>query len=542
LKLLNFEPGRGKRKNSNQIKSTNPQVTQLEELLVKKGKGANEKKEEDINSIDRSSIVDEVEQVPDQYKQRQINMAFSAKITKKNLLLFSDYDNPPIEYMRVFLSHICVKKLHNELFDEDLYIFIFLFGLITGMNFKEVIQLLQNMKTKQHSIDVSKNRLRVFLNEKLFGGIYNGLSTPGTKYITFELPKTMVYFFKNIHRKVSRLNTEMLSELYGLEQEYTRYLRNKRLSCPITISFDEKNLWRLLLTYQANDKNMSSFFAIGKYTTQIRSTTAYGTTHKSGQIHSTFIRDIFQKLKMEEYIGKLVDIPVNHLSESILFDTKAEFCGSNRWIDRSDVKKFFSLMRRAILIEVDNEIKYYNLNAIYTRYALAVLLATRHLRYSCKVDNVSFELGLMTVVEKSETKAGGTRLIPLSKKAKEIIGKYKQLSREMNIPSCNVYLIVNGKKKIFHNTNRNYAVELLKEYEVDPFIINFVENVWLNFGRHILVEVATERGFDFSYLQTLLGHFTKGCEQHGIVSVLDEQNWHQESIALFDHIGKLYGV
>ncbi len=199
-------------------------------------------------------------------------------------------------------------------------------------------------------------------------------------------------------------------------------------------------------------------------------------------------------------------------------------------------------MRRAMLLE-DDQIKYFNLYSIYARYALGLLLATRYGRVSCNLKDVSFELNLIRIIEKSDDKRTGVRFIPLCREAKIIIRKYKSLCSELGLMGNDIYFINKGKKQILYGENKKVLVNIMhQDYDLDQNILDFIQKVPLNFGRHIKVKVSAERNFNMYYMQTMMGHYTKGTEQIGIVSSTDSKDYIVKTSSFLGKIGKSYGI
>jgi hypothetical protein len=395
-----------------------------------------------------------------------------------------------------------------------------------------------------YSINLEKKLINIKLEDKLFGSEIEGFSQKNGKNISFKLPEGIEQIYGYIKKQISTLPEDVQKNLYEKEKQYNFFIEDKKESSSAYVSFDLKNMWKILVTYSKNlyENNIASLFCVGKYTTLDRSALSYTSTHKSGQIHSNFVNDIFNKLGMAECINNLICTDKIGLNKEYLFDKKMEYVGSNRLIKSEEIKKFFSLMRQAMLRE-DDQIKYFNLYAIYSRYALSLLLATRYGRVSCNLEDISFELNLIRIVEKSDDRQNGIRFIPLCIQAKIIIRKYKSLCGKLGFLDNYIYFMDKEKKQILYGENKNILVNIFNQgYGLDENILDFIRKVPLNFGRHIAMKVAVENNFNLYYVQTMMGHYTKGTEQLGIVSTTDGQDYILKTNEFLDKVGRIYGI
>jgi site-specific recombinase XerD len=441
------------------------------------------------------------------------------------------------------MKYLISSELNTE-FSKKLYITVFIFSIILGRGYPNILELLIKGKCNGCKIDIEKKLFSVKLDDKLFGSSIERFSVRNGKNISFNLAVEIVELYKYIQKQILYLPDESQKNLYKNEKKYIEFIDKKRNSCSVYINFDLKNIWKLLATYSKKlfDNNIASLYCLGKYNTLDRSALSYASTHKSGQIHSNFLNNFLKNLDIQKCIYQLIDIDKIISNEKYLFDSKMEYVGSSRLIRNEDIKIFFSYMRREMLHE-DDQIKYFNLYAIYARYALSILLGTRYGRVSCNLKDVSFELNLIRIIEKSDDKRSGVRYIPLCRQAKIIIRKYKSLCSELGLMGNDIYFFNKGKKQILYGENKKVLVNIMhQDYALDQNILNFIRKVPLNYGRHILVKDAVEKNFNMYYLQALMGHYTKGTEQHGIVSSMDSQDFILKSSSFLEGIGKEYGI
>lgn len=550
-RMVTLETYRGKKKNKATVKNRlSDQCTQEEKLILDIADRVQNDNEEIIEkSIEqgpkiRSSLEADIKVIPDRYKQRMINRAFSSSVSHQNLMLTGAYNVPPLENLSLFLTHLSSDRLDVGFSEKNLFISVFMLSLLLGASYQEIIALLTDGKSNLYSINLEKKLLNVKLDNKLFGSAIEGFSLKTGKNISFKLPAGIVQIYKYIKKQISTLPEYAQKSLYEKEKQYNLFIEDKKDSSFAYVSFDVSNLWKILSTYSKNqfENSIASLFCIGKYSTLDRSALSYTSTHKSGQIHSNFLNSICNNLGISKCVGRIIVANEVVQEEEYLFDKKMEYIGSSRLVKQEDVKKFFSLMRRALMAE-DDEIKYFNLYAVYARYGLGLLMATRYGKESCSLKNLTYELNLIRIIEKSDAKQDGVRFIPLCRKAKSIIVEYKLLCGNFGFSDDNIYFFDGKKRRILYGGNKKSLVDIFnREYDLDQYILDFIQNVPLNFGRHIAMKVAIENNFNMYYIQTMMGHYTKGTEQFGSVSTTDSQDYILKTIAFFDKIGKIYGI
>ncbi|MFK7779626.1 MAG: hypothetical protein QM490_00550 [Candidatus Gracilibacteria bacterium] len=184
-----------------------------------------------------------------------------------------------------------------------------------------------------------------------------------------------------------------------------------------------------------------------------------------------------------------------------------------------------------------NEHSKFNLISLYTRYALSLLVGTRTFKHSANLESISYELKIMRIVEKSETSISGIRIIPICDTALKLLKNYQIKCQELGVPSRNFYYIDSvGEHKLFN------IKSLKKELKIPEVIYNFIDNVPLNFGRHIFTKLAIERNFPRDYLDAYLGHYSVGLEQFGMFSSMINSDYIESIRNLTEVLAKVYGV
>ncbi len=555
-KIVNLTMGRKKNLDKNKIKNRiyEKQYTE-EELLLLEGISFEDQDNVEKNNEEerryRVGLEGDNEQISDQWKQRLQNRAFSAKLTKNNLFLPSMYNIPSEENLADFISFIASTEFRENLvglFDkdwQDLYTFVFLFGVITGMPYSECVEILVNEKGKERQVDCDKEVIRTQINSKLFGKGDSLFSEIPTGTISYEIPGLLCKFYKQVNERIQDFSQDKQEALTSesSEKNYRKFMQKAMDKFDRTIKINLTQIWRIALTYKKREytSDISSLYCYGRFTTLDRGKLAYGSVHKSGQIHTLFLEKLYNTLNMHEPLIALLNLDQSEatLEFKFRFDAKKEFVGSKYILKPEESRIFFSKMRMQLMNYEEDTDEYFNLMSIYIRYALSILLGTRFYSDSCRLDSICIELKILRINEKSDTQLSGIRVIPLSNMAIKFIQRYKVLCEQREISNDNIYLIEKGVAGIYKTKT---AVVLLDKYGIDDSLISFVDNVSINVGRHIITKIAVELNFNGFYLEAFLGHYLKGTEQLGIFSSLGIPEYIVETQKIVEKIAKVYGV
>lgn len=482
---------------------------------------------------------DDKQDAPNLYKQYLRNKAFSANITKRTLLLSPSYDILPLPILSGFLQYLSLKPFGVELVIEDVYRTIFLVDCALGIGFLKIIQIFSE-DTKNIKLDNSY--LKHKIDTKLFSKETNSYLQKVDKEIIYRVPHGLLLLINKTKSYFRELSDKEKKEFYKQEeaQKYFVFIKNQIKNYPKQIQLDPNQTWKIADSLRKTlfYEDMSTLFCIGRYQQNDTPRLAYASTNKRGQNHSKLLEMLYTKLDMHLCVAALLNIKPSVLESATEFNDSVKYAGSNKVVCSEKSKYFFNRIKSLLRYE-QNEEKYFNLASIYTRYALSLLLGTRSFEYSASMDRVSFSTHTLVISEKSQTLLSGVRVIPLCERAKEMIQSYQQLCENYNIPSNNIYLIHDNKTKIY---KQGQAYEILKSYNLEDELVNFVKLVPLNTGRHAITKLAMETNFNLYYLETFMGHFIAGGEQIGIYSTLNMQDYLQKTRELTAQVAKIYGV
>lgn len=475
--------------------------------------------------------------IPNIRKQREKIKAFSANITKRTLLLESNYDLPPLNIFKNFIKEF--SSSNNPI--EFVYNSIFILDSTLGIGYAKIIELMENKK--KSTIKLRGDRLQIPINEKLFSKYQNEyIGTPSLK-ISYSIPNKLVLLLEKssdivIENSFSQLNSE------DEAKKYFTYINEKRKLFPSTIHFNPKHMWKLITCYVRSFKSedMTTMFCTGSYQQNDTPRLAYASTPSHSQKHSKLIEKLYALLELDEILEGILTLDKKDVldNETFYFDSDVTFSGSSQAADKELTKKFFTQMYESILsCKYKNSELYFNIVSMYTRYALSFLLGTRDYHESAKLDRCSLFTSTLVITEKSASLLSGVRIIPLCDTAKKIITNYKSLCEQFEIEPNNIYLLIEKNVIIF---NQYDAVKICKKNNLNPLFHQYIDSVPLNTGRHIIAKHAFMTNFPLHYLESLLGHYTSGGEQFGIYSNMDCQEYIEETRNFLESIANEYHI
>lgn len=477
--------------------------------------------------------------VPNLHKQYLRNKAFSANITKRALLLATDYDIPPLPILKDFLHFITIEPFESPLQIENVYKTIFLIDTLLGLGYIKILDIfLQNSK----SIKLEKSYLKINLDVNLFSKKENSYLQKTSKQIIYRVPYGLSLLIGQIQNYFKDFTDLQKKEIYTEDKanEYFKFIKEQIKAYPKHISLNPKHMWKILDSYKKMYlfEDMSTLFCIGRYQQNDTPRLAYASTNQRAQGHSNLIEMLYEKLDMHICIANLLEIESSVFSKSTEFNTTAKYVGSGQVVLPQKSKIFFQTLKTLMLHEDDEE-KYFNLYTVYTRYAMSLLLGLRGLKNSANLNCISFEFHTFVLSEKSQTLLSGVRVIPMCEEIENILKKCQVLAKRIQIPLDNIYLLVGGK---YQNCKVENMIAMLENYNIEQSVIDFVRFVPLNTGRHAITKLAMETNFNLFYLQTLMGHYISGAEQLGIYSTLNIPNYINKVKRLTSNIAKIYGV
>ncbi|MGJ0457050.1 hypothetical protein NG782_10160 [Aliarcobacter cryaerophilus] len=492
----------------------------------------NEEEQEEDKTIDNPQV-----DIENSFKQLRQNRAYSANVTKDRLLLSNNYNIPEINLYKEFIKFIAQKPFSETLNKEDIYNSIFLISVITGFAFSDIINIFISRKSKIYQSKTGLVELN--LNAEAINTIDDeDFFVKANKKIKYLLPELFINLIDKIKNEI--IANEMVEKNIINEDDYKVYIKERIKNFNKTIYFNIDKTWYFLVAYIRLHlkEDITALFSLSKNFKSDESKLAYASTAKDSLIFSKFLLKIYDEFELANILLNLFNW--SKISYKISLNNDASIrAGSNRAIEPQKVKDFFSSIKNEI-DKSHNQIDKFNLFSIYTRVALGILLGTRTFNSSCPLDRVSFSFHTLVISEKSNTLISGIRLIPLCNQSENLIKEYQEKLTSLNIPKDNIYFVNSDKSYSLYSNEE--AISILKDFNADKELINFLEKVPLNIGRHIISKYAIENNLNGFYLETFLGHYVSGAEQFGTFSNLNFKDYVKTMREFLNQIAEIYGI
>ena len=473
------------------------------------------------------------ENIPNGFRQRLKNRAISANITRNNLLSSKSYNIPPKALLKEFIDFLFDKAKTNR--ELQIYNIIFIFGILSGQSYQRTIAIL-NKESDFIGINFENNKIWTKINKDLFSKKPSkDIFEDNIKKVYFQIPYLVSLALAETKRyiKQSTINYELDEQ----KEKYFQYLKDSQSKFYKTIHIDFKYIYKISIAYmrEQGQEDISAMFCTAIYSTNETAKIAYASIHSSAEYYSDYIKNMYMELEIHEVLTTFLNLKnfVEKNKSKIL--ENREYSGSNLLVKKTVIQSFFTKLFDLIQVE-KCKYKKFNYTAIYVRYSLSLLAGTRTFNGSASLENISYEFKIMKLSEKSQTKISGLRIVPLSDTALELIKVYQK--------ECNIFSLDFKSFYIFNNKSFVIltAVSITKLLDVDEQINEFINNIPLNFGRHIFTKYAIERGVSSNYIDAFLGHYSAGLEQFGIYSTLDYPSYINKITNLTNIFVKIYNI
>lgn len=521
--------------------------------------------------------------ISSKYKRFKISKAISNSITKRNLDLQSNYNFPELKVIK----NIFVKENRNQ----NIYFRVLLLSFLTGFEIKKLLHILLKIDT-QVTYQITKSILKIKINKKVFASdILDTLYAEDIKRQECEIHLTeeIIRLWQNTQRDIEKYYSDRYSDgkylskiieksQQELEDDDLRYFLNNKTSTFQEIITELKNnlpqdkIKKIELLNIIDEISDDFYIDIDQYLKSVVNTYPkriklslsaisklslhyYRQTSNRSELYLLYTRSITTndearlcycatrdrlydvELWITELYKKIFDSSTRDVD---IFQSK-NWVGSPYYIKNGYFKQFIFEITK---IKSKNDIATFNLNMILIRYTLSLLLATRDFRNSCNLIDYSKSFQLLTIQEKSKNIYQSKRLIPLTNRANKIIENFYILKKKYNISSSSPVLLTNDAQEMDIN-KKNIKVFLTSlDTEIDQesiiFIENFISNVKLNFGRHVVTSFLSSTNIDKKYLDAFLNHFKMGTEDQGVYSNFDNQDYIKTIIAKIEQIQKSY--
>jgi len=469
------------------------------------------------------------------FRQRLQNKAYSANVTKQNLITTKHYDIPPLSLLKEFISNLFIKDNTKKALtkSEEVFIIVFIFGVLTGQSYNRTIRIMLE-DFDEIKIKLDKKEMWTKINKNLFSKVRDqDFFEKKVGDVYFSIPYMLSLSLTKIKKIINQDKQYYLSD--NSEQEYHNYFAEKMKLYYKTIHINTKRidfLPRAYLTQQGYE-NISTMFCTAIYSQNDTAKMAYASINKKTDYFSDYIQYLYDALDIESVLGHYLNIKMK--SSRVTVVKERTYAGSNLLVKKEKVVDFFNKLNNLIYYEEDRYKKFTYIS-IYVRYAMGLLVGTRTFEDSADMENISYLLKVMKLSEKAETKLSGLRIIPLCDEILELILYYQQSCKEFYLDKTKFHLFLNDRFVLLSQKN-------LEKYVLDDDRISkFLQNVPLNFGRHIFTKFAIEQGIAQDYIDAFLGHYSAGLEQIGIYSSLDIPMYIESIRETTSNLASLYGV
>jgi hypothetical protein len=146
----------------------------------------------------------------------------------------------------------------------------------------------------------------------------------------------------------------------------------------------------------------------------------------------------------------------------------------------------------------------------------------------------------LNISEKSQALLAGARVIPLCETIIKMIKRYIEAAEVIGIKNISDVMLLIDNKVVPYNTK--VSKKLFTEYGLDYFLIDFIDKVPLNVGRHVMTYYATKDNINDDYVKAYKGHYFAGAEQFGIFSTFNIREFSSTIYQLNEKIAGIYGI
>ena len=480
-----------------------------------------------VAKLTNSNLLEQGKEVniESKYKRYLIAKAIGGSITKNNLSI-SKYQILEIEQLKDFFAFL----YKEDKFKTDLILLQILFNT----NIKKFIKgfLNKNIKFKSPN-QISIRYIDVFshVENKEF---FKDISSKKSFYIYLNevisviLDNFQIEIINKLKEKQGLEDFNLEDELDNIEKELNEFLKQVKNKFNKTIILNLRTLPVLSLFYFKKTKQNSSISLL--FTKDIdkndEAKLCYCATSKRLVEFENWLVELTNILSISKYRFN------EDVNNKIINQFKEEpKIGSYKVLRQGEFKTFLMNLEKLYFEDCLTNTEKINIQMLYLRYTLGLLLATRDFEGSCDLSNYSEKFRVLLLQEKAKNFNMSKRIIPLTKRAIKYIKNFKQLiidiekieKSKLNSP----FFIINNKTKVIVNSSIKLFVESLEKYDIDYLrdIEQFIKNCKLNFGRHIITSYFSNLELKEEYLDAFLNHSKMGNEDQGIYSYFNNTEY-----------------
>jgi len=469
-------------------------------------------------------------EINSKFKRYMIAKAISNSIAKNNLNI-SKYQIPEIEHLKDFFAFLYERdKLKSDLILLQIIFNSNLEKLITGFINKHIIFRHKRVYVKYGNFFSNlKDKVNIFKKIK-----------PEKKFYIYvpEVIRLILEDFQNYI--ILNLNPENLKEyVNNLENELNDFLKKSRNEFNKKIVLNMKTLPKLSFYYF---KNLKKTFSINMLFAKDISKNdearlCYCTTTQRLKSYESWILELIDMLEISKV--RLKENISNVIPNEFKLEDKI---GSYKVLKAESFRDFLLNLEQLLFYKKDltKEDKI-NIQMVYLRYALGLLLATRDFYNSCDLSNYSKKFKILILQEKAKSIYMSKRIIPLTKESMEYIEIFQKIKQKNNIKSNSPVLLIDNKETLITKSEIKKFFFKFEKYDYVKYILYFIEHCRLNFGRHIATYYfANDDNVKEEYLDAFLGHFKMGSEDQGIFSYFNNKEYIDIIISKIEEIEQDY--
>lgn len=548
-----------------------------------------DKKNTNLINKDLSKLLVKNE-ISSKFKHYLISKAISNSITKRNLKLKSTYHYPEFETFKDFIFTTFNLK--------EAYTKILLLNFFTGFDINNLIYALLNLND---SVKYNKKAiLNIKINEKIFDStsansqfINERKTLTASIHLNHEIniiwQECADFLYKRLFKKLKstkwqkklisksnfKINKEILNvikteenssnidnffrkiiEIHPEKQNEILRLKNTALNLYINEIHNElgeifkKNLAiykkkRHIVLHLATISMLSQHYYqiyVKKCDIPMLYSQVVSNNDASRMCYSSIKSRLYN---VEEWMKNLYQIFMDKNSKFLEIEEISNYTnswiGSAFYIKPTVFKEFiFSLEK----LKTSNKIEIFNLNMIFIRFGLSILLGTRDFTNSANLSDFSTISKILILQEKGKNIYQGKRVIPLCEHALLLIKMFHKLKINFNIVSNFPVLLDDKLNEITIKKEELItffdSLDNSTNHEILKYIKEFILYTKLNFGRHVITSYLSHSSIEPNYIDAFLNHYKIGKEDQGIFSNFNNPKYINSIKKHLDEIANIY--
>jgi len=424
------------------------------------------------------------------------------------------------------------------------YVSFFIICVALGSKAEDIYKMLVGASGTPLSLTDDGTINNVDVDSSFFAKSINSeLVVDGARELTFALPQIMQMLMADIKVKFNTSDVDIETFL----ADYKKFIeQTAKHEFPKTISIKVKQVHRYFASFikSIDGDVLTSLLATGVIARKDNAKVAYTSTRTEATGHSQLLMEWWNVLELDDVASALLGIPSNLFQTTVTVIAQQTFTGSGKVVDAEKAQNFFRIIHCNVYKYHRDSADYFNLISIYIRYAMTFLLGTRDFQNSANFNSYSRELGLWSIIEKSQDDASGIRVVPVCKSMQILLSLYTELLLQRGLTDKNIFLINNSQYIPYSGEKAGMIISNMNKFsrtERDT-LKEFVDFAPLNSGRHLLTQKAIDDSVSANYIDAYLGHYGAGEEPLGKFSTFDVANYVNAINHTTTKIANEYGI